>query len=38
VQPILYEGRFVAGVTTDEIVLAPAIAEGERDHPRRRLC
>jgi hypothetical protein len=36
VQPILYEGRLVAGVTADEIVLAAAIAEVERDHPRRR--
>jgi hypothetical protein len=35
-QPILYEGRLVAGVTRDEVVLAMAVAELERDHPRRR--
>jgi hypothetical protein len=36
VRRILYEGRLVAGVTADDIVPAPAIAEVERDHPRRR--
>jgi Zn-dependent peptidase ImmA (M78 family) len=36
VQPVTYQARLVAGVGTDEIVLAPAIAELEDDHPRRR--
>jgi hypothetical protein len=36
VQAITYQGRLVAGVAPDEIVLAPSIAELESDHPRRR--
>jgi hypothetical protein len=36
VQPITYQGRLVAGVDADKIVLAPSIAELEDDHPRRR--
>jgi hypothetical protein len=36
VQPIVYQGRLVAGVDADEIVLAPSIAELEDDHPRHR--
>jgi hypothetical protein len=36
VQAITYQGRLVAGVAADEIVLAPSIAELESDHPLRR--
>jgi hypothetical protein len=36
VQPITYQGRLVAGVDAEEILLAPSIAELEDDHPRRR--
>ena len=36
VQPVIYQARLVAGVGSDDIVLAPAIAELEDDHPRRR--
>ena len=35
-QAITYQGRLVAGVAAEEIVLAPSIAELESDHPRRR--
>src|SRR4051812_48478621 len=35
-QAITYQGRLVAGVGPDEIVLAPSIGELEADHPRRR--
>jgi hypothetical protein len=36
VEPVTYQERLVAGVDTDEIMLAPCIAELEDDHPRRR--
>ena len=35
-QAITYQGRLVAGVAPDEIVLASSIAQLESDHPRRR--
>ena len=35
-QAITYQGRLVAGVAPDEIVLAPSIAQLESDHPHRR--